>query len=270
MARSNYQIPRLHSKNVLPKLPSRVEHSPEAFGFLSIDGDGSGVRICIIDTGFPHHPEIAVPMTNIVNFTQSAECQDRHGHGSGVAGIIKARGPNLVGLSPMADVFFAKALSDKGLGEHGSVQAAVLYAVVKRADIIVMSFGSESSHPVLKEAIRKAYERGSVIFAASGVTHGSSAKDAQYPARFPEVMSVGLGPARVSKDIAGAFNIDFPVKTIETLYLDGQFTHMSGTSIVPPIAAGIAARIIQRRRAQGQDVAPAAIYQHMMNGFDRP
>lgn len=266
MTPSNYRVTKTSTRSITDKLPSRVEHVPESFGFPSISGDGNGVRICIIDTGFPFHTEIAVPMTNIVNFTNSNVAQDDHGHGSGIAGIIKAKGPNLVGLAPMSDIFYAKALSSEGMGDHGSVQSAVLYAIVKKADIIVMAFGSESAHPVLHEAVRKAYERGSTIFASSGVLHGGGAKDAEYPARFREVMSVGCGAAKTPKASEdGAFNIDFPARSIETLHLENQFVKMSGTSVMAPIVAGIAARILQRRRRNKEETNPQAIYEELMS-----
>jgi subtilisin family serine protease len=264
MNQTNYRVTKTSTRSVLDKLPSRVEHAPEAFGFPAIDGDGRGVRICIIDTGFPFHTEIAVPMTNVVDFTNSEVAQDKHGHGSGIAGIIKAKGPNLVGLAPMADVFYAKALGGDGEGNHGSVQAAILYAIVKTADIIVMAFGSESIHPVLHEAIRKAYDRGSSIFAASGVMPGG-AKDAEYPARFQEVMSVGFSAVKTPRaSLDGVYNIDFPSRSVETLHLENQFVKMSGTSVMAPVAAGVAARIIQRRKAKREDISPQAIYQEMM------
>lgn len=204
-------------------------------------------------------------MTNIVDFTQSEVAQDVHGHGTGIAGIIKAKGSNLVGLAPMADVFYAKALRADGIGDHGSVQAAVLYGLVKRADIMVMAFGSDSAHPVLHEAIKKAYLRGTMIFASSGV-YADGAKDAAYPARFGEVMSVGLSNSLKSPKASddGAYNIDFPARSVETLFLDNQFVRMSGTSVMAPVAAGIAARILQRRRLSGEEATPQFIYEEMM------
>lgn len=266
MTQNPYRIIKSTNRSVSSRLPCRIEHTPESFDFPAIEGDGYGVRICIIDTGFPHHAEIAVPMTNIVNFTNSEVAQDIHGHGTGIAGIIKSKGPNLVGLAPMADVFYAKAFTDEGVAEHGSVQAAVLYSIVKNIDIVVMSFGSESAHPVLSDAIKKGYARGMMFFASSGVMQGSVSKDAEYPARYSEVMSVGFGAVKNSKPSEdGVFSIDFSQKSIDTAFLENNFTKMTGTSILPPVAAGIAARILQRRKSKNESVSPVDIYEEMIS-----
>lgn len=269
MSSSNYRVSKSNSRHVFEKLPERIEFQPRHFGFPDIEGEGYGVKICIIDTGFPFHPEIAVPHTNVIDFTQGDSAQDKHGHGSGIAGIIKSKGPNLVGLAPSADVFYAKALGSDGSGEHGSVQAAVLYAIIKKVNIIVMAFGSEMSHPVLHDAIKKAHKAGCCIFSASGHAAGST-KDAEYPARFPEVMSVGFGavssPTITSSEV---LNIDFPTRTADTLYLDGQFARMSGTSILAPVAAGVAARLVGRRKAAGTSVFPNEVYAELMGLCNR-
>lgn len=265
MIRDLYKCGKVPNKFASDELPSFVSYQPQDLGLSNVDGNGRGIRVCIIDSGYPNHYCIPVPRTNVVDFTQSeGGALDKHGHGSGIAGIIKANGM-MTGLAPMCDVYYAKALDNAGVGTHGTVQAAVLYSIIKKVDIIVMSFGSETSHPVLHDAIKKAANSKIAVFAACGNIIGTT-KDAEYPARFTEVMSVGICSGMKPKvGENGRCNIDFPATTLQTLFCDNRYTKMSGTSILTAFAAGVAIRLAQKSKDKNGCIEPLKLYDEMMS-----
>ena len=265
MMRETYKCSKISSRYVSDEIASYVRHQPQDIGLPEVDGNGRGVRVCIIDSGFPNHYAIPVARTNVVDFTNSdSGATDKHGHATGIAGIIKANGM-LSGLAPMSDVYYAKALDDSGLGSHGAVQAAVLYSIIKKVDIIVMAFGSEASHPVLHDAIKKAVNSDIAIFAACGNIVGTT-KDAEFPARFPEVMSIGIcSGSRPKAGENGNYNIDFPAKTFCTAFCDNRYTKMGGTSVLSAFAAGVATRLAQKTKEQKGFVEPLGLYDQMMS-----
>ena len=261
-----FKCNRSNPKNAVGKLRKKTVYTPSMIGFDGVKGDGLGVRICIIDTGYPRHENIPFSASNTIDFTSSkSAAKDTHGHGTGVAGILKAHGGSIEGMVPKAEIFYAKGLSDEGEGSHGAVQASILYAIVKQVDIIVMSFGSEIRHPTLHDAIKKAYHSGISLFAASGQTLRST-KNSDYPARFPEVMSVGYSstnfPTAGSSD---APHIAMPIKGLQTTFLGDKFIKMNGTSAITPAIAGVAAILLQNNRSVRQANQPGFLYDKLIS-----
>lgn len=265
MSSNRFKCIKTNSRYAVSNLKKKISYNPCDFGFGNLKGDGSGIRLCIIDTGYPVHKEISVPMSNVVNFTNGDNSlKDEHGHGTGISGIIKANGKNLVGLAPRTECFYAKGLHSDGRGDHGAVQASILYAIVKQVDIIVMAFGSEVDHPVLHDVIKKAHKERISLIAASGNSFNNT-KDADFPARFPEVMSVGRSNSNLP--ILGdtsAPSIYLPIKSLDTCYKNDKFIKMSGTSVLTAVVAGIAAVTLQRVKPKKARLSPTELYSSMI------
>lgn len=268
MIPGSYKCKRYNDKNALCSLPEPMHYTPGYFGFQNIYGDGLGVSICIIDTGAPTGKHFRIPIRNCIDFTNTS-VYDTHGHSTGVSGILVAQSRNNInGIVKQSNVFYAKALDDSGRGDHGSVQSAILYAIVKSVDIIVMSFGSPTHHSALQDAIKKAYDQNICVFASSGNANTQS-KDADFPARLREVMSVGIcdpgSPNQIGDTSAPA--LDIPVKSLYTTYLNNKFIEMGGSSIAAPIAAGAAACLIQYQKARKAKYTPSDIYESLMKSI---
>ena len=243
-----FHCPRPNSKNAISSLDKKIQYNPEYFGISndSVNGDGSGIRICVIDTGYPVHNKIPVSLENVIDFSNNKNgARDDHGHATGVAGILKGNG-DVKGIAPAADMFYAKAIANSGQGTHSAVHASILYAIVKNVDIIVMSFGCNVEHPLLNDVINKAYKSGICLFAATGNIN-SKKKDIIYPANFSEVMGVGYTKGNERKEILDARpGVALPYKSLDTMYKHNDYIKMSGNSILTPVVAGMAARIIQK------------------------
>jgi len=266
MISETFKCNKTNSRYAVSSTKSKINYTPSYFGFKGLNGDGSGVKICIIDTGYPRHSNIKIKASNIIDFTGSKNAAlDVHGHATGVVAIIKASGSNMTGLAPKSEIYYAKGLGDEGEGSHGSVQAALLYAIVKRVDIIVMSFGSETKHPMFHDVIKKANKEGICMFASAGRSKKTTS-DSDYPARFPEIMSVGHTTGNIPKTgKKGVQHIFFPSASLQTAYLDNRYIKMSGTSISAPVAAGLAAIILQKSIEKGSRLSPKEVYDKLMS-----
>jgi len=254
-----FKCPKPNSRYAVSSLKEKVIYSPEYFGISdnSLRGTGRGVRVCIIDTGYPNHKSIPVSLGDAIDFSDSKKgARDEHGHATGVAGIIKGTG-EIQGLAPSAEIIYAKGISDSGLGKHSAVQASILYAIVKRVDVIVMSFGCDIEHPLLRDAIQKAARSGICLFSAAGNIN-SKKQDMVYPAKFPEVMAVGYVKGDQYQEIPGAQpGVAMPYKSLDTMYRNDKYIKMSGTSILTPVMAGMACRLIE---SYDKKMTPKQIY----------
>lgn len=176
---------------------------------------GSTLVVAVIDTGINiNHQDLSgrvwtntdeIPNNNIDDdnngyvddvhgynfFDNNANIADGHGHGTGIASIIAANTNNrkgVAGIDWLAKVMVLKALDNLGGGDFEDVSEAVRYAVDNGASVINMSFGSNSNSNTMAQAIDYAISHNVVVVAATG-NNG----DGQifYPARYPEVISVG-------------------------------------------------------------------------------
>jgi subtilisin family serine protease len=269
MKKKNYTCKKPNPTHAIDCLKKPTNYSLQKFGFKNLSGDGLGIKICVIDTGLPRSSHLQTTVRNAIDFTDT-NIYDQHGHATGVAGMLVARSPgNMLGLAPQATVFYAKAINNNGRGDHGAVQASILYSIVQGVDIILMSFGCESAHPSLKDAIKKAHNRGICIIAAAG-NDRSQTKDADFPARLPEVLSVGLKTSKgqdVQNITADLPAIDLSINSLYTTYLNNKFIKMGGSSIAAPIAAAATACVIQQQKGKNTIINPLDVYKEVIHSL---
>jgi len=176
---------------------------------------GENVLVAVIDTGIDaNHPDLSnnvwqnnaeIPNNNIDddnngfiddvkgwNFVDnSATPTDIHGHGTHVSGTIAAEINNnegIVGIAPNAKILPIKGLSNNGTGSSVDLAAALIYAADMNADVINNSWGGGGPSQLIHDAVKYAYNKGSVVVAAAG--NASSPVSRFHPAGYPEVISV--------------------------------------------------------------------------------
>jgi serine protease AprX len=141
--------------------------------------DGSGVGICVIDTGIdPAHEQFAgrpVTFTDLVN--GRAAPYDDHGHGTHVAAIAAGDGTGgaeaatFNGVAPAAELYVAKVLDSRGFGADSDVAAAVEWCHQQPGvDVISMSLGSDGGDgtDAVSLAVDRAAGEGDVVVVAAG------------------------------------------------------------------------------------------------------
>ena len=162
---------------------------PEAWNITTGDPD---LVVAVIDSGVsPTHPDLAsklVPGYNAVDGSDNSA--DIEGHGTRVAGIIAAANDNGVGISGAAmdvRIMPIRVLADDRSITVASIYDAIIWAVDNGADVINMSFGSDTASETERSAVQYAYDNGVAMVASAG----NRFNRISYPASYPETIAVG-------------------------------------------------------------------------------
>lgn len=230
--------------------------------------DGSGVTLCVMDTGVSPHLDLSVPRERIVHFVdmvnESAEPYDDNGHGTFVAGVAAGNGNasarKTAGVAPKANIVGVKVIDDSG--ESGTFKILDgmqwLFDNFRRYDVrvVCMSFGAEPLEYAdpLKIGVEMLARSGLIVVCASGNSGAGSLKS---PAISTEVISVGavdknLNVASFSSRgyYGGAYRPDVYSQGVDVagIQVGGTYGNMSGTSVSAPYVAGACCLLCQKYR----------------------
>lgn len=215
---------------------------------------GEGSVIAVLDTGIDdNHVDLEGEVVEHRDFTGSGQ-EDRHGHGTHVAGIAAGRGegsPEYTGVAPEADLMNVKVLHDDGSGRASDAIRGIEYSVENHADVIVMSLGVETEcdgTDPLSQAADNAVEEGIPTVVSAG-NSGPDYQTITSPGCGNRVLTVGASgnnqvasfssrgetdDGRMKPEIvAPGVNIYAPESGTRDSY-----TSKSGTSMSAPYAAG--------------------------------
>lgn len=247
----------------------------------TLTNKGTGINVAIIDTGIDlNHPDLAgnaMPGTNCV--APGTDPVDDNGHGTHVAGTIAAldNGDGTVGVAPGSKVFAVKVLNAAGSGSWSQVICGIDWvrnnAAANGIRVANMSLGGTGiagsaradcnyNTDALRTAICKTVKAGVMFVVAAGNNSGNAIFST--PAGYSEVMTVSalsdsdgkpgrLGPrpaCRTSErdDYMAVFSnygspvdIAAPGVCISSLWMNGGYATISGTSMASPHVAAAAA-----------------------------
>ena len=169
-------------------------------GLDAVQGDGTGVILCIVDSGIDMgHPdlenlELAGWLDAIDGATQP---YDDEGHGTAMAGIVVAQ-DGLEGNAPGVSLLVAKAIGEEGTGDDVQIAEAVDWCVDNQADIISLSLGGDQgfgsgflSSDALEESVEDAIDEGVFVVAAAGNDGEDDDGDVESPGSVEDVICVG-------------------------------------------------------------------------------
>ena len=157
---------------------------------------GRGVRACVADAGLDTgHPDIAPVYKGGIDLIEGDSDPDvgasSNSHGTHVAGTVAGALTNtgVRGVAPGADLYHARVLAENGNGSTSDLIAGVQHLVfARRCGVVNMSLGSPTPSTVEQEFFASLAARDVVLVAASG---NDGATSPNYPAAYPEVISVG-------------------------------------------------------------------------------
>jgi serine protease len=208
---------------------------------------GSGVKVGIIDTG------IAITHVEFSGMTISGGGManwnnDRHGHGTHVAGTIAAQinGVGVIGVSPGVSFHIVRVFDDSGRWAYSSdlINAARLCrdAGVR---IISMSLGGGTKSSTEEAAFRALYENNGILLVAAAGNSGTTSFS--FPASYASVISVAAVDSNKQHASFSQRNsqveLAAPGVGVLSTIPENRYGTMSGTSMATPHVSGVAALV---------------------------
>jgi hypothetical protein len=203
--------------------------------------------IAVVDSGIdPTHPDLAGALRAGHDFVDRDEnATDPPGpHGTAVAGVAAARANNgfgAMGACFSCDVMPLRVLGLDGVAFNTNTAAAIDYAVDHGAAVVNASIYGPHAPPTLRDAVARARAAGVLVVAAAG-NEGNA--EPQYPAAFPEALSVGAAAANGVLTRYSSFGewVDFAAPECAPVTAIGGETLVGcATSVASPLVAGIVA-----------------------------
>lgn len=158
--------------------------------------DGSGIKVCILDTGIDYnHPEFVRNGQSVIkasrNFVADGhpDARDGAGHGTHVAGTIAAQlnGSGVAGVAPGVDLYIGRVLGDDGSGTTSGVINGLNWCVSQGAKVVNLSLGASRGSKTEQRAFDSAYSNGVLSVAANG---NDGTNRISYPAAYSSVVAV--------------------------------------------------------------------------------
>lgn len=221
-------------------IPWGIEYMEAPLYWGQVDTDN--IKIGVIDSGIDmDHPDLKDNIKGGYNvFKKNKAPEDDNGHGTHVAGIIAATKNEfgVVGMVPDADLYAIKVLDSAGDGYVSDIIEGIEWAISNNMNILNMSFGTITDSQSLHDVVINAYNAGITMVAAAGNNYGGVS---EYPAAYPEVISVGAidkdGSIAAFSALEGV-DIYAPGVIIYSTYLNGEYQLNNGTSMACPHIVG--------------------------------
>ena len=223
-------------ENAWPDRPTREW----AFG----DSDGSGTRVCILDSGVDGSHPLVSPLDSAVAVAVADdgelvvvedELGDVCGHGTACAGIVRS-------IAPGCSLHSIRVLGAGATGTGELILAGLRHAVDEGFDVINLSLSTTKKRfaETLHELADGAYFRRTLLVAAA---HNMPVES--YPWRFSSVVSVGSHEA--DDPLVWFANPSPPVEffargvDVDVAWPGGGTMRCTGNSFAAPHIAGLCA-----------------------------
>lgn len=193
------------------------------------------VRVYVLDSGYPVHPDLYNNIKNIFNTPQ-----DFNGHSTHVCGIIK---------DWFQDVEIVPIKITSVTPDIELIQSALKQIIKSRStdriDIINMSLNYSRENRTIYKYIKTLYKYNIPLICSAGNTNG---QECWYPAKHTETISIssyGNG-YKISKFSPEDSRIDFYAdgENIRSTWIADSWRTLSGTSQAAPMVTGIVAKLL--------------------------
>ena len=216
---------------------------------------GKGVKIAIADSGISSHVEFNGKNIQTADFTHSSGTHDSKNHGTAVVGVIGARGVEVTGVAPDAQLIVYKIDDGSRLispqAATSAINALLDYNEKHPNDkiaVLNLSYGvSGGTDTALTKAINRAYDAGVFIVCPAG---NSGFSGVYYPANLSTTVAVGAmsqDQTHVTSHSSYGKEVDFvaPGEQVYTTSSNGRYTTVDGTSVAAAFVSASAALVVE-------------------------
>lgn len=247
-------------------------YDPLDFNFKINGNMPSGIKIAILDSGFPIHKDFPniKDRHNCIDLLQvKTDVYDNTGHSTAVSGIVVGCNPSgIYGLAPNCEFYFAKILDDENKGDINSLVSGLLWCLSKAVDIIIISSYSEFDSNILKDCVKKCHNKNICIFASR---FSNKIENQEYPSGYSGVFKCSVGDTflkssedEMNKNI---YHISYKNLPFITSYRNDKYLKFYGSSAVSAICGGVAAHIIYKLKNENKKFSVNDIYRNLIESF---
>lgn len=207
----------------------------EKYALGAIAGNESqDILVAVLDTGISEkHADLDDKVMASVNFTLSPTTDDRHGHGTHIAGIINSLAPNSRFLN-------VKVANDYGSCNAEAVAKGIIWAVDNGAKIINLSVTLIEPSQSLEHAIDYAWDKGVVLVAAAG---NSGNSNPLYPAYYENCLAVTAtngDSLALLANYGDWVDVAAPGTNVYSTLPNNEYGYKTGTSMATAYVSGLA------------------------------
>lgn len=224
---------------------SEVVGIDDYIDFLDDKNELPEIVVGIIDSGIDLDHEflknrIMQTNYNVSDTGNKNNEDDDNGHGTHVAGIIADNSTDNVKIKSF------KALNSNGRGNTSSICLAIEEAIKSNVNTINMSLGTRGKSTTLEETIKKAINNSITVCVSAG-NDGSNAKN-YTPANIDECITVAAideyDQSPYWTNWGSCIDIVAPGVSIYSIYNDGDYKTLSGTSMACPFVTAATAMLL--------------------------
>lgn len=221
----------------------------------SLGFKGDTIKVGVIDSGInSQHPDLRI--AGGTSFVTGSHLRDATGHGTHVAGILAAQANSIGvrGVAPNVELYSIRVFGEGYSTEGVNILKAIQWAIDNDLDILNMSLAGPDVVG-MRDLLKKAYDEGILLVAASGNGWNVRNYDVQFPAQYPSVIAVGSlakdnsiyyssfrGP---SQEFVAPGEDIYSTAMLTGTATQEDYALKTGTSMASPFVAGIAAQYMQ-------------------------
>jgi subtilisin family serine protease len=199
------------------------------------------VVVAVLDSGInQNHTELkGIVKKNFNALNNTNNLSDNFGHGTAIAGLIASKYDDSIGVSKNVVIYSVKVIQDNGEVNVSDLITGLRWAIDENVDVINISLGFNTGSKELKDIVDEAVNNGIIIVASSGNTNGLNA---QYPARFENVISIGVvNEQLLPTKLSAIGKIDFvaPGTNLISLNNHGEYSQFNGSSFSTALVTGV-------------------------------
>lgn len=246
------------------------------------------IVVAVIDTGIdPTHPDLK---DNLWHKAGTGEYgydfvlnkpnpDDRHGHGTHVAGIIGATAKanaGASGVAPNVSIMAVRYYSSSATGAENlsNTIKALNYAIDNGANVINYSGGGAEFSAGEKKAIERAASKGILVVAAAGNEYENTDESGNtyYPAEYGLSNIISVAATNIHNELLPSSNWGFrhvhvaaPGDNIYSTLPHGHYGYLTGTSQATAFVSGLAALIL----SENPKLKPEEVREIVMDSADK-